>query len=190
MLIAVTKDANNYILPVAYAIVDEETNQSWSWFLEQFRYYVAQDRRLCVVSDRHRGIINAMMNIEEWKKPMGYHRFCLRHLRSNFNSKFKNIALKRLCWAMGSTCQVRKFIKYRNDMKKIDPHAWRYLMQIDKSKWCIAFDDCVRWDFQTTNASESFNSVLPAAEFEEVEGKPYYIYGLENGLIISEKSHL
>ncbi|GJV69293.1 uncharacterized protein Tco_1484802 [Tanacetum coccineum] len=65
MLIAVTKDANNCILPVAYAIDDEETNQSWSWFLEQFRYYVAQDRGLCVVSDRIRGIINAMMNIEE-----------------------------------------------------------------------------------------------------------------------------
>ncbi|GJZ82169.1 uncharacterized protein Tco_0647163 [Tanacetum coccineum] len=69
---------------------------------------------------------------------------------------------------MGSTCQVRKFIKYRNHMKKIDPDVWRYLiwrylMQIDKSKWCIAFDDCVRWDFQTTNASESFNNVLRGA---------------------------
>ncbi|GJZ50104.1 MULE transposase domain-containing protein [Tanacetum coccineum] len=81
MLIVVIKDANNCILPVAYAIDDEETNQSWSWFLEQFKYYVAQDRRLCVVSDRNRGIINAMINIEEWKEPMGYHRFCLPTIR-------------------------------------------------------------------------------------------------------------
>ncbi|KAK1408105.1 hypothetical protein QVD17_39738 [Tagetes erecta] len=31
MLIAVCKNANNYVLPVAYAIVDEETTESWSW---------------------------------------------------------------------------------------------------------------------------------------------------------------
>lgn len=32
MLVVVTKDANNNILPVAYAIVDEETVHSWCWF--------------------------------------------------------------------------------------------------------------------------------------------------------------
>ncbi|KAG6493877.1 hypothetical protein ZIOFF_048880 [Zingiber officinale] len=36
MLIVVSKDANNRILPIAYAIVDEETIASWSWFFEQF----------------------------------------------------------------------------------------------------------------------------------------------------------
>ncbi|KAG6529700.1 hypothetical protein ZIOFF_011913 [Zingiber officinale] len=37
MLIVVSKDANNCILPIAYAIVDEETIDSWSWFFEQLR---------------------------------------------------------------------------------------------------------------------------------------------------------
>ena len=35
MLVAVTKDANNSILPVAYAIVDEESSHSWDWFFYQ-----------------------------------------------------------------------------------------------------------------------------------------------------------
>ena len=40
MLIAISKNANNYILPVAYAIVDEETVESWCWFFYNFRHHV------------------------------------------------------------------------------------------------------------------------------------------------------
>ncbi|KAL4555228.1 hypothetical protein LXL04_037839 [Taraxacum kok-saghyz] len=90
MLIAVTKDANNNILPVAYAIVDEETTHSWCWFFYQFRHFVAEDGQLCVISDRHKGIIHAMENLDEWKEPFAYHRFCLRHVRSNLMKSYKN----------------------------------------------------------------------------------------------------
>ncbi|KVI01541.1 MULE transposase domain-containing protein, partial [Cynara cardunculus var. scolymus] len=92
MLVAVTKDANNNILPIAYAIVDEESAHSWCWFFYQFRHFVAQDRQLCVISDRHQGIIHAMTNLEEWKEPLAYHRFCLRHIRSNL--------MKRSQWCL------------------------------------------------------------------------------------------
>ncbi|XP_027151958.1 uncharacterized protein LOC113752015 [Coffea eugenioides] len=50
LLVAVTQDANNKILPISYAIVDEETISSWSWFMEQLRYNVALDRHpICVI---------------------------------------------------------------------------------------------------------------------------------------------
>nr|KAJ0198791.1 hypothetical protein LSAT_V11C600328360 [Lactuca sativa] len=139
MLIAVTKDANNNILPVSYAIVDEETTHSWSWFLYQFRHFVAQDRQLCVISDRHQGIIHAMANLEEWEEPLGYHRFCLRHIRSNLMKKYKNVRLKSFCWDTGSTTQKRKFVKYKKQIKAINLEAWQYLDQIDKSQWCLFF---------------------------------------------------
>nr|KAJ0189715.1 hypothetical protein LSAT_V11C800424140 [Lactuca sativa] len=103
MLIVVTKDANNNILPVSYAIIDEETTHSWSWFLYPFRHFFSQDRQLCVISDRHRGMVHAMENLEEWKEPLGYHRFCLQHIRSNLMKKYKNVRLKSFCWDIGST---------------------------------------------------------------------------------------
>nr|GFA56945.1 hypothetical protein [Tanacetum cinerariifolium]GFA67761.1 hypothetical protein [Tanacetum cinerariifolium] len=117
LLVAVTKDANNNILAIAYAIVDEETAHSWSWFLYQFRHFVAHDRQLCVISDMHKGIIHAMSNMAEWKEPLAYHRFCLRHIRSNFMKKFNNLSLKRFCWSIGSTTQERKFVRYRREIK-------------------------------------------------------------------------
>nr|KAJ0190406.1 hypothetical protein LSAT_V11C800448770 [Lactuca sativa] len=147
MLIVVTKDANNNILPVSYAIVDEETTHNWSWFLYQFRHFVAQDRQLCVISDRHQGIIHAMENLKEWKEPLRYHRFCLRHIKSNLMKKYKNVRLKSFCWDIGSTTQKRKF----------------YLDQIDKSQGCLFYDENRRWGSLTTNISESMNNALRGA---------------------------
>ena len=70
-MIAVSKNANNYILPMAYAIVDEETNESWSWFFQQFHEHVRSSSmgKLCVISDRHKGIVNVMENFEDWREP-------------------------------------------------------------------------------------------------------------------------
>ncbi|KAI3510380.1 hypothetical protein L1887_17323 [Cichorium endivia] len=163
MLVAVSEDANNNILPVAYAIVDEETVHSWCWFFDQFRHFVAQNRQLCVISDRHQGIIHAMTNLQEWKEPLAYHRFCLRHIRSNLMKRYKNLSLKRFCWAIGSTTQKRKFTKYMKEIKAINLEAWKYLRQIDKSKWCLLYDKNHRWGFLTTNISESMNNALRGA---------------------------
>ncbi|KAD6120287.1 hypothetical protein E3N88_11558 [Mikania micrantha] len=163
LLIAVSKNANNYILPVAYAIVDEETIESWSWFLKQFRDHVADDRMgpLCVLSDRHKGIIHAMTNMDDWKEPNAYHRFCLRHVRSNLMNRFKSASIKKLCWAIGSTTQKRKYISAVRELRSINEEAWQYLLNIEKQQWTLLFDSGRRrWGTLTTNISESMNNVL------------------------------
>ena len=53
MLVAVSKGTNNHILPMAYAIVEEEAVHSWYWFFQQFRFYVAQDKQLVYVLSQH-----------------------------------------------------------------------------------------------------------------------------------------
>jgi hypothetical protein len=163
MLIAVSKDANGYIIPLAYAIVDEETNESWSWFLEQFGKHVRfpDERSLCVISDRHKGIINAMNTLEDWMEPKAYHRYCLRHIRSNFMSKFKSVELKRLCWGIGCTSQPRKYRHLVRQMRDQSEEAWNYLKNIRLDKWTIVHDDGHRrWGNLTTNISESMNNAL------------------------------
>ncbi|KAD5960255.1 hypothetical protein E3N88_11727 [Mikania micrantha] len=53
MLIVVTKNANKYIVPIAYAVVDEETVESWSWFFNQLWVHIAayREKKMCVISD-------------------------------------------------------------------------------------------------------------------------------------------
>ena len=42
LLIATTIDANGHIFPLAFAIVKEESQDSWSWFLITLRCHVTQ----------------------------------------------------------------------------------------------------------------------------------------------------
>ena len=63
LLIAMATDANNEIFPLAFAVVDDETGASWGWFLSCLWtaiWDVVPDSGICIISDRHRGIISSI----------------------------------------------------------------------------------------------------------------------------------
>ncbi|XP_057248848.1 uncharacterized protein LOC125494674 [Beta vulgaris subsp. vulgaris] len=60
LLIAMGTDANFQLFPLAFAVVEEESTEDWSWFLACIRSSVTDRKDLCVISDRHRGILAAM----------------------------------------------------------------------------------------------------------------------------------
>ncbi|KAL9686888.1 hypothetical protein QQ045_031281 [Rhodiola kirilowii] len=75
LMIAVTFDAENGILPIAYALVESENVESWKWFMMCIRNGVTERQGLCIISDRHIGIMRVMKE-DEWKPPNAYHHFC------------------------------------------------------------------------------------------------------------------
>ncbi|KAM3319520.1 hypothetical protein P3S67_006720 [Capsicum chacoense] len=91
MLIAMTADANGQIFPLAFAIVNKETKEAWSWFLSGLGIHVIVG---CIgvtyISDRAPGILRSFNDLVELHKPNAYHHFCLRHVKSNFLSNFPN----------------------------------------------------------------------------------------------------
>ncbi|KAL0321852.1 UNVERIFIED_CONTAM: hypothetical protein Scaly_2481600 [Sesamum calycinum] len=73
-------DGNQQVLPLAFAVVDEETYPSWKWFLQQLSRHVIRGRRgMCLISDRHGGLIKAVREGPDFVSPHGVHRYCLRH---------------------------------------------------------------------------------------------------------------
>ncbi|KAL9670830.1 hypothetical protein QQ045_008388 [Rhodiola kirilowii] len=60
LLVACSFDVNNGVLPVAFALVESENTSSWSWFMRCIRDGVTLRLGLCVISDRHGGIMAAM----------------------------------------------------------------------------------------------------------------------------------
>ncbi|XP_074303789.1 uncharacterized protein LOC141638281 [Silene latifolia] len=60
LMIAMGVDANDQLYPLAFAIVELKTTETWSWFLACIRCLVTQRSGLCVISDRHPGIMKAM----------------------------------------------------------------------------------------------------------------------------------
>jgi hypothetical protein len=54
LLVAIAYDMNNGVFLLYFAIVEEETNSNWSWFLDLFhRYGICSHIGLYIISDRY-----------------------------------------------------------------------------------------------------------------------------------------
>ncbi|KAF6170635.1 hypothetical protein GIB67_020197 [Kingdonia uniflora] len=59
LLTTIAIDPSNHIFPLAFLIIDLETIESWTYFLEMFGYnFHGYDTRFVVISDRNPIIIN------------------------------------------------------------------------------------------------------------------------------------
>ncbi|KAK4385882.1 hypothetical protein Sango_2712200 [Sesamum angolense] len=132
LLIAAAMDGINRYCSLAFAVVDEETYPSWKWFLQQLSRHVIRGRRgMCLISDRHAGLIKAVREGPDFVSPHGVHRYCLRH-----------------------------FNRIMDEIKKQDVKAFAYLDAINKEKWTASHDGGWRCGILTTNMSECINGVL------------------------------
>ncbi|CAI5956961.1 unnamed protein product [Closterium sp. NIES-65] len=91
LLIAVALDSNQKILMLAWALVEGENKDSWSWFLqhflESFPEWPHRDDA-SIISDRDKGLIPAARDV----LPAGIpHYFCAWHLHQNV-VKFGEVA--------------------------------------------------------------------------------------------------
>nr|KYP35429.1 hypothetical protein KK1_043531 [Cajanus cajan] len=162
LLIATTQDGNNNVLPLAFAVVEGETLLAWSWFLSHLRLHVTNKEGICLISDRHRSIKSAIENEAiGWRPPNAYHKYCIRHIASNFNTRFKDVKLKQKLVKLGYTPCKHIFDRNLQKFCESSPDVERWIGAISKDKWSMAYDaDGRRYGHMTTNLSECVNKVL------------------------------
>ena len=87
LMIVMTTDANIKIYPLAFAVVESESTETWGWFLACIRRYVTDWSKLCIISDRHPGIQAIFRDTSrDFLQPlMTEYRYYLRHPCSNVN---------------------------------------------------------------------------------------------------------
>lgn len=133
MLSAVGLDANNNIFPIAYATVEKESKETWTWFLN----YLAAD--LCIgengwtfMSDKQKRLIEAFNDV----LPYVSHRFFVRHLHNNFkNAGFGGVTLKKELWAAAKASTVKRFDDCMKNISKLDLDAATWLNEKEPSEW-------------------------------------------------------
>ena len=95
------------------------------------RNKVTQRTGICVISDRHPGIIAAIRDPHlDWAAPSAYHRICMRHLASNFMTWFKDKLLKNLVCRAALASTERKFNKHMDTIGRINSDAEQWLEEI------------------------------------------------------------
>ncbi|XP_021740844.1 uncharacterized protein LOC110707141 [Chenopodium quinoa] len=147
LLVATSVDANFQVFPLAFALVEGENISSWSWLLGCIRVHVTQRDDLCVISDRHAGIIAAMNDPNVgFTEPRAYHRFCVRHLASNLKTHVRRNDMRDMFKAATYQRQERKLV-------------------VDMSLIGQACTKAIQYGICTTNFSKTFNNVLKGARF-------------------------
>ncbi|XP_020999606.2 uncharacterized protein LOC110281583 [Arachis duranensis] len=164
LLVAVSQDGNNNIVPIAFAIVEGETSDAWHFFLSNLRQYVVTRDSVSLISDRHESINSTIVRSNgAWSPPRAYHMFCIRHIESNFLTKFKAPYLQKLIVNKGYSRTVREYeIRYQRLRERGEAYS-NWLDRIPCEQYALAFDDGYRWGHMTTNLVECINSVLEGA---------------------------
>jgi len=166
LLVATGMDANSQIFPLAFALVEGENTESWSWFLSCIRIHVTQRDGLCIISDRHAGIIAAMNNDNVgFNEPQAYHRFCVRHMASNLRNHVKSSTMRDMFKHTAYQRQERKFIDDLRSIAESCDKSRRYIGSVPFTRWSLFHDGGYRYGICTTNFSETFNNVLKGARF-------------------------
>ncbi|CAO2143657.1 unnamed protein product [Urochloa humidicola] len=164
LLTAIGNDPNDCIFPIAMAVVEVESLASWKWFLEALKedLGIVNTYPWTIMTDKQKGLIPAVQQVF----PDSEHRFCVRHLYSNFQGHFKGENLKDQLWACARSSTVEKWNINMDKMKALnsDAHAW--LEKMDPKTWVRAFfSEYPKCDILLNNSCEVFNKyILEARE--------------------------
>ncbi|XP_015942418.1 uncharacterized protein LOC107467756 [Arachis duranensis] len=164
LLVAVSQDGNNNIVPIAFAIVEGETSDAWHFFLSNLRQHVVTRDGVGLISDRHDSIRSAFERSNgAWSPPRAFHMFCIRHIESNFLRKFKAPYLQKLIVNIGYSRTTREYQMRYERLKERGEAYTNWLHRIPREQYALAFDGGYRWGHMTTNLVECINSVLKGA---------------------------
>ncbi|KAH7861366.1 hypothetical protein Vadar_025217 [Vaccinium darrowii] len=130
---AVAKDANNQMFPLAFAIVEAETKDSWTWFMENLASVIGnpEERGITFMSDRQKGLTQTFGTVF----PNVEYGYCIRHMYSNFNKTYKGKEWKDLMWGAASVYTIQEFEVKMKEIAHVDTTAYEWLMREEPKYW-------------------------------------------------------
>nr|CAD1843753.1 unnamed protein product [Ananas comosus var. bracteatus] len=178
LLCASAVDADHTLFPLAFAIVDVESDENWMWFLSELRKLlgVNTDKMpiLTILSERHKGIVEAV----ETHFPTAYHGFCLRYVSESFRDEFKNSKLVNLFWNAVYALTPAEFDAKVSEMMEVqDVMPWFHLFP--PNLWAIAYFEGVRYGHFSLGITELlYNWALECHELPIVQMMEHIRYQL------------
>ncbi|CAM0907082.1 unnamed protein product [Alopecurus aequalis] len=129
LLTAVALDANDFSIPVACAVVEGETKESWLWFLRNLERAVVHQSDVCLIHDYKSELLDAMEDLlnsrqRQWRKAES--RWCVEDLADNFFAYFGD---KKLVMMFKKLCQQKRRHKFGKIWKELDELTSKYMAE-------------------------------------------------------------
>ncbi|XP_070004515.1 uncharacterized protein [Nicotiana sylvestris] len=159
LLVAVTKDTNNQIFPIAFGVADSENNESYEWYFRELRKAIGIRKDLMFLSDRHKDIANGIAKVF----PECYHGICIYHLEKNLKQRRVRNTVLNLFQSAARVYLQSEFDDFMSQIAAVDKKTFNYLMEEPPGRWVRSHCPRRRYDMLTTNIVESMNNVLRRA---------------------------
>ncbi|KAI4377366.1 hypothetical protein MLD38_015005 [Melastoma candidum] len=192
LLTAVGRDGNDGMYPIAWAVVEGENQNSWTWFIELlFKQlnvrsgygwtFISDQQKVCVslyvystfvitISNLKFFLFQGLLNAISLLVPDAESRNCSRHIYQNWKVKHEGIFMKSCFYkAVRSTNEVDFQIAMREMTFGRDGVPGSLLATEDFNKqgccyFCKAFfNTSSKCGTHSNNMSETFNSYIVAA---------------------------
>ncbi|KAH0673933.1 hypothetical protein KY284_025020 [Solanum tuberosum] len=168
LLVVVAKDGNNQMLPLAWAVVEYEKKETWTWFIKLLKedLGLGDGEDLTLITDMQKGLIGAILNI----LPLAEHRMCARHILANWAKDWRGLQRKQQFWSIAKSTFESQLRKNVAKMKSLGPEKMMDdLMYYNIEYWCkVYFNTQVKCDSVDNNMSECFNSWILAARHKTI----------------------
>jgi hypothetical protein len=150
LLVAISCDADNALVPLAFALVERENKDSWAWFLRLVRIHVVgPGREVGVISDRHQGILSAVQEKIPRYAPM-HHRWCTHHLAENLLQKDRtkdNFPLFEEVYRQLEVSFFKDKLKKLKAATNVEGKNWIAGLMREPQKWTRTYD-AGGWKFE------------------------------------------
>ncbi|XP_023770486.1 uncharacterized protein LOC111919104 [Lactuca sativa] len=159
LIVAIGRDANNHIFPIAWAIVCVENKANWKWFLENLKddLHLEDGFGVSLMSEQHKGLLEAVKEV----LPIAEHRQCARHIVANFRKRFSGVDYENMFWKASKASTEPLFNAAMKEIQVLNPAAYDYLMETNPKSWSRTFfQEGKMCDAVENGLSESFNSVI------------------------------
>ncbi|CAD6343218.1 unnamed protein product [Miscanthus lutarioriparius] len=158
LFLATGFDGDGALFPLAFGVVDEETDDNWVWFLSELHELLEKNTenmpRLTILSDRRKGITDGV----EFNFPTAFHGYCMRHVSETFKKEFNNPVLVNLLWEAAHALTVIEFETKLLEIEDTSPEAVVWIRHLPPRLWATAYFEGIRYGHLTANITESLNS--------------------------------
>ncbi|XP_022893909.1 uncharacterized protein LOC111408374 [Olea europaea var. sylvestris] len=135
LLLATVQDANKQIYPLAWGIVDAETNRSWMW---------------------KNSIENAIAHLF----PRAHHGCCVWHMEKNLIQRYNNASSIFLFKRAATTYRTEEFERLMRQFRRVSARAYGYLERAGFPFWSRVLFFGQWYNILTNDNAESLNSML------------------------------
>jgi zinc finger SWIM domain-containing protein 3 len=154
LIAACAIDAHNWLFPVAYGVLEAESTESWTWFLQNLRHVIGFPHGFIIHTDACKGLDIAV----DYVFPGVEHRECMQHFPANLVKSFKGKLIDDNLWLGSLTYSIKKH-KFHVNQLYTNPRLKTYIETHHKYIWARSkFGEWCKVDYVNNNLAESFNA--------------------------------